>query len=179
VKWLYMCLYNFSQEQVITIINSEKNLKYKLLFTFIYSAGLRVSEAISLRKENINTDKMFIQVSYKGKKRNMILSKKALELFKEYSQKYKINNYVFENSIGEHLSIRQAQRVFNKALQKAGIYENISIKNLRDFFAVHLLESGVDISYVQKFLSIEKRSAMKYMFASKMRNVNIKSPIDD
>jgi len=169
----------FTQEQVISIINSESNLKYKLLFMLIYSAGLRVSEAVSLRKENINTENMFIEVSYKGKKRNTILSKKVAELFKEYCLKYKLNDYVFENKAGKHLSVRQAERVFNKALQKSGVYENISIKNLRDFFAVHLLESGIDISYVQKFLSIKKRSVMKYMFASKMQNVNIKSFIDD
>jgi len=145
----------------------------------IYSAGLRVSEAVSLKKENINTKDMFIEISYKGKKRYTILSKKVAELFKEYNQKHKSNDYVFGNKAGKHLSIRQAQRVFNKALQKSGIYENISIKNLRDFFAVHLLESGVDISYVQKFLSVKKRSVMKYMFASKMQNVNVKSFIDD
>jgi site-specific recombinase XerD len=167
-----------SKNQVKAIIDSVSNLKYKLLFMFIYSAGLRVSEAVSLKKEDVNTDKMFISVSYKGKIRNTILSEKTLELFREYCQKHKPNNYVFENPAGEHLSIRQAQRIFSKALMKVGIYENVSIKSLRDSFAVHLLENGVCISYLQKFLDIQKRSAMKYLFAAKALNVSVKSPID-
>jgi site-specific recombinase XerD len=169
---------HFSKKQIKAIIDSQSNLKYKLLFVLMYSAGLRASEAVSLKKDDINTDKMFISVSYKNKIRNTILSEKALELFKEYSEKYSIKNYIFENSACEHLSIRHAQRVFNKALQKIGIYKKVSIKHLRDSFAVHLLESGVDLSYLQEFLAIQKRSAMRYMFAAGVKNVSIKSPID-
>ncbi|MDR3001028.1 MAG: tyrosine-type recombinase/integrase [Fibromonadaceae bacterium] len=156
---------------MMSIINSVENLKHKLLLMLTYSAGLSASQVVSLKREHINLEKASIK--------QIVISASAIELFNDYCKKNKIKDYIFESFSNKHLSIRQAQRIFEKALWKAGIFEKISIKSLRDSFAVHLLENGVDIRHIQKILGHKSiKTTIKYSYVAKAKNIKIRSPFE-
>ena len=135
-----------------------KNLKHKLLMEIMYASGLRVSEIIKIKINDIDFEEGIIRVNLgKGKKdRQTILSKRAIEDLKNYLQKRNDDNpYVFPGAQNKsHLSVRSVQKIVLRAAKLAGIKKDISCHNLRHSFATHLLEleKGVDIRYIQRLL---------------------------
>ncbi|WP_394799433.1 tyrosine-type recombinase/integrase [Ferruginibacter lapsinanis] len=92
-----------------------------------YSAGLRVSEVVSLKITDINSDRMQITISNaKGKKdRVATLSKAVLEILREYFVAYKPKNWLFEGQFaGEHYNTRSAQIIFKEASAVVGRLTN-------------------------------------------------------
>lgn len=160
----------------------ESNIKHRLLLTLAYSSGLRVSEAVSLRPEDIALSRKVICVKLgKGRRdRYTPLSDKAAALFKEYSARCDIRAWLFPGqSATRHLAIRSAQRIFDKAVRQAGIFKDISIHSLRHTFATHLLESGTDIRYIQTLLGHSSiRTTERYTHVAKGSVLNIRSPLD-
>ena len=143
-----------SKEEVLKIIDATENLKHKTLLALIYSAGLRISEAINMKLKNIDSIRMLIHVkNAKGKKdRYTLLSEKVLLLLREYYLVYKPKEYLFEGQFGGMYSSRSAQIILKQAAEKAGIRKPITLHTLRHSFATHLLESGTDLRYIQDLL---------------------------
>ncbi len=144
-----------SKTEVKNLISVLKNRKHRFLLTLAYSAGLRVSEVVKLRKEDIDFDRKLIHIrKSKGKKdRYVVLSDRAVESYMEYEERYVIKDRLFPGAAeGSHLSIRAAESVFDRAVEAAGIQKNISIHSLRHAFATHLLEDGVSLRYIQVLL---------------------------
>ncbi|AFS79478.1 phage integrase family protein [Gottschalkia acidurici 9a] len=171
-----------SQEEVTRILNVVENHKHKVLLSLVYSAGLRVSELVRLKIEDIDSIRMLIHVrDAKGKKdRYTLLSEKALIVLRDYYRRYTPKEWLFEGlDKHQHLTERSAQRVFEKACDKVGIKKNVSIHSLRHSFATHLLESGTDIRYIQKLLGHSStETTMTYTHVSKKYISNIQSPLD-
>lgn len=88
--------------------------------------------------------------------------------------------YLFSGMSGEsHLSQRSAQKIFEHALEESNIKKNASCHSLRHSFATHLLESGLDIRYIQKLLGHSSiKTTEKYTQVSHNFYTNIKSPLD-
>ncbi|MBV5342734.1 tyrosine-type recombinase/integrase, partial [bacterium] len=80
-----------SEEEVTQILNATENLKHKAIFMTIYSAGLRIGEAINLKVKDIDSKRMQIRVEQaKGKKdRYTLLGNKTLEILRKYVTEYK------------------------------------------------------------------------------------------
>jgi len=120
-----------------------------------YSAGLRVSEVIRLKPKDIDEARMLIHVrKAKGQKdRYTLLGKAALAKLKKYWEQCFPVSWAFpgDREAG-YLSKESAQKVFKAAAKKAGITKDVSIHSLRHSFATHLLESGVDLRYIQELL---------------------------
>jgi len=171
-----------SAKEVIQILTMEKNPKHHLLLMLVYSSGLRVSEVVALKKEHIDLSRQVIYVKLgKGRKdRYTMLSEKASQVIQKYYKQYKIDKWVFPGQIAaRHLTIRSAQRVFEKAVRNAGITKDISIHGLRHTFATHLLETGTDIRYIQELLGHSNiRTTERYTQVAKRSILNIKSPLD-
>jgi site-specific recombinase XerD len=148
----------------------------------IYSAGLRVSEAVAIKREHIDIDRKTVYVKAgKGRKdRCTILSEKAIPFLKEYCESYGIQNWFFPGqSTDKPLSIRSAQRIFEKAAQKAGIAKKTSIHGLRHTFATHLLENGTDIRYIQALLGHSSvMTTERYALVALRKALIVKSPLD-
>jgi integrase/recombinase XerD len=170
-----------SEEEVVQLIHQTQNLKQKALLMTSYSAGLRVSELISLKVKNIDSGRMTILIEQgKGRKDRFVpLSTKLLEVLRQYYQKYTPKEYLFENEQGAPLSTRTAQAILHQAKEAAGIHKRGSIHLLRHSYATHLLEAGTDIRYIQAFLGHGNlKTTMRYTHVSKLKIETIQSPLD-
>lgn len=170
-----------SKEEVLKIIDATENLKHKTLLALIYSAGLRISEAINMKLKDIDSIRMLIHIKKaKGKKdRYTLLSEKVLLLLREYYLVYKPREYLFEGQFGGIYSSRSAQIILKQAAEKAGIKKNITLHTLRHSFATHLLESGTDLRYIQDLLGHSSpKTTMIYTHVTNDSLKKIKKPFD-
>lgn len=170
-----------SKEEVLKIIDATENLKHKTLLALIYSAGLRISEAINMKLKDIDSIRMLIHVkNAKGKKdRYTLLSEKVLLLLREYYLVYKPKGYLFEGQFGGMYSSRSAQVILKQAAEKAGIRKPITLHTLRHSFATHLLESGTDLRYIQDLLGHSSpKTTMIYTHVTNDSLKKIKNPFD-
>ena len=158
------------------------NIKHEFLLMLIYSSGLRVNEAVKLKKEDVDIERKMLHIrGGKGNKdRFVMLSDTAASVFERYRNRVFIRNWLFPGaSEDSHLSVRSAQAVFYQACERTGIEKNVSIHSLRHAFATHLLEDGVDIRYIQELLGHKNiKTTEIYTHVTKTSLMNIKSPLD-
>ena len=117
----------------------------------------------------------------KGKKdRVTILSKKALEVLREYFKKYRPKEYLFEGQHGSKYSDSSLRRVFISAISTAKISKKVTLHSLRHSFATHLLEKGVDIRYIQVLLGHNSSQTTEiYTHITHKGWEKIQSPLDN
>ncbi len=162
-----------------------KNLKHKAILFVAYSAGLRVSEVINLRLQDIDRERkqLFIYCSKGKKDRYVRLSPMVLDVLEQYYKmsEVKPTNYVFEGTEkGKPYTSRSAQQIFTDAKNKAGIIKSMSFHNLRHSFATHLLEKGVDVLFIKEILGhFNIETTQRYLHVKKEFLINIESPLDD
>jgi site-specific recombinase XerD len=171
-----------SESEVKRLLDCEKNPKHRLLLMLAYSSGLRVSEVVALRKEHIDFRRRTILVRLgKGRTdRYTLLSDRAADFLLQYCSLHNIEGWIFTGYPADHhLSIRSAQTIFDKALQKAQIAKQATIHSLRHTFATHLLEKGTDIRYIQELLGhTALRTTQRYTHVARRTVLKIKSPLD-
>jgi len=143
-----------SSEEVTKLLSVIKNFKHKLLFELVYGAGLRISEAINMKKEDLYLDKGYCIIKFgKGKKDRIVpLSEPIVKKIRKYLEEERESDYLFSNSKGEKLTKRLPQKIIKEAAKKAGLNKKVYCHCLRASFATHLLENGVDIRYIQTIL---------------------------
>ena len=173
------------EQELRRLFAAPKNLKHKAILFIAYSAGLRVSEVINLRLQDIDRERqqLFIHCSKGKKDRYVRLSPMVLDVLEQYYRlsEQKPKNYLFEGSEkGQPYSIRSAQQIFNDARRNAGILKSLSFHNLRHSFATHLLEKGVDVVFIKDILGhFDIRTTERYLHVRRDTLINIESPIDD
>jgi site-specific recombinase XerD len=172
-----------SQEEVLRIFECVDNLKHKTLLMLIYSAGLRVGEGVKLKISDIDSNRKMIHIhDAKGRKdRYTLLSDAVLVMLREYYKEYRPKEYLFEGAAGrKHLSERSVEHVFERAVKAARIVKPISLHGLRHSFATHLLESGVDLRYIQELLGHNSSKTTEiYTHVSKRQIEKIINPLDN
>ncbi|HHH55409.1 MAG TPA: recombinase XerD, partial [Bacteroidetes bacterium] len=136
-----------SAQEVFKIINHPTNLKHKTILTTIYSAGLRITEAINLRIDDIHSEEGYIFVrDSKGKKdRKTILSPYLLKLLRQYYIKYKPGYWLFEGQTGGQYSVTSIRKIFRKAVKQTGSNPWSTVHTLRHSFATHCIENNVNL----------------------------------
>ncbi|MDR0447954.1 MAG: site-specific integrase [Treponema sp.] len=171
-----------SKTEIELLLNAEPNPKHRLLLMLTYSSGLRVSEVVALKKENIDISRKVIYIRQsKGRKdRFTLLSDKAAQFISKYCASYHIQTWLFPGQPATRpLTIRSAQHIFNKAVHHSGILKKVSIHSLRHTFATHLLESGTDIRYIQELLGHSTiRTTERYTHVARQNVLGIQSPLD-
>jgi site-specific recombinase XerD len=170
-----------SEEEVVKILHSCENAKHKTILMLIYSAGLRLSELISIRKDDLHfaSNKIFVK-SGKGKKdRYSLLSEKMKQQLQVYIGEYRPRYWLFEGQTEEQYSVRSVQAILRRAVEKSGVNPFATVHTLRHSFATHLLERGTDIRYIQEILGHNSvKTTEIYTHITKKGGEQIKSPLD-
>jgi|TARA_B100002003_G_C14034353_1_gene498511 site-specific recombinase XerD len=168
-----------SKEEIEQLILATKNINHRLIIQIGYSAGLRISEIINLKWEDIDFNRNLIHIKRaKGKKdRIVMLSQKVREALQTLSQNK--SGYVFITNRGSKYTQRTIQKIIEKAAKNAQIKKKITPHTLRHSFATHLLEQGTDIRYIRDLLGHSDISTtLIYTKVSNKDLSKIKSPLD-
>ena len=171
-----------SKEEVKSIIETTRNLKHRAILAVIYSAGLRISELISLRPADIDSDRKQIRVIGKGNKyRYTLLSENTLDMLRVYWRAYTPAQYLFEGQKkGQPVSKSTIRIVFKNAAKKTGLNKPASVHSLRHSFATHLLESGINLKIIQTLLGHSSlRTTSIYLHVTRFDPASIRSPFDE
>jgi integrase/recombinase XerD len=156
--------------------------KHRAFLMVVYGAGLRLSEACRLKAEHIHRYRMQIRVEQgKGRKdRYTLLSPKLLEELRAYWQCFRPQHWLFPASNNPELPMdeRVGQKIFYGAVQRAGLPRKGGIHSLRHSFATHLLESGVEITVLQRLLGHSNlATTSNYLHVRQERLAQIQSPL--
>lgn len=168
-----------SRGEIEKILNSLKNNKHKLLLSLAYGSGLRVSEIVSLKIEDLDFEELTIHIKQaKGQKdRISVIPAKLCDDLKNLIIGKEKNDFVFASERGGKLTTRSAQKVFENALKTSNIKKTATFHSLRHSFATHLLENGVDVRYIQELLGHQNiRTTQIYTQVTNPSLKNIKSP---
>ena len=144
-----------SREEVRRLFAVVQNIKHKALFMTAYDAGLRLSEILNLRIEDIDSQRMVIRICQgKGKKdRYGRLSKGLLTLLREYWRIDRPETLLFPGAHpNKRYDIATPGHILKKLCRKAGITKRVSMHTLRHSFATHLLEAGTNLRVIQRLL---------------------------
>jgi site-specific recombinase XerD len=172
------------QSEIVRLFNAAPNLKHKTLFLVIYSAGLRISEALELRRADIDELRMQIHVrGGKGRKgRYTVLSPVTLAFLHEYLRVYQPKDILFfSRRIGPDtpLTRRAVWNFVQAAARRAHIAKRVSIHTLRHSFATHLLENGAGLPQIQLLLGhADAATTHLYLHVKKNDLLSLPSPLD-
>jgi site-specific recombinase XerD len=171
-----------SREDVTLLLEAVSNIKHRAILMLVYSAGLRVSEVVKLKPEDIDTERKLIHIrGGKGRKdRYTLLSDVALVALREYWQAYRPEDWIFSGSKpNSHITTRTVEKVLDAARKKASLPEHVTVHTLRHSFATHLLEGGTDLRYIQELLGHKSSKTTEiYTHVSNKDIGKIKSPLD-
>ena len=150
-----------SREEVARLLEATSNLKYKAAFSVAYGAGLRISEVVSLKISDIDSERMTLHVEQgKGRKdRYAMLSPVLLDILRRWWREGHGRGLLLDGGWlfpGQNpvnpLSTRQLSRAIRAAAADAQIGKRVSMHLLRHSYATHLLEQKVDIRLIQVLL---------------------------
>lgn len=145
-------------------LSTPEGHRNKAILETLYSCGLRVSELVNLKYEDIFFDEGFIRVIGKGNKQRLVpvspTVAKEIDLY-EVATRNHMNikpgneSYVFLNRRGAKLTRVMIFTIIKNLVEKAGIRKNISPHTFRHSFATHLLEGGANLRAIQEMLGHE------------------------
>ena len=126
----------------------------------MYATGMRVSELINLKMDDLNMEIGFVKCFGKGGKERIVpFGKKAKESVERYLEKArasflkkKVSNFLFLTRLGKPMSRQTFWKTIKKYAREAGIKKKIAPHSLRHSFATHILERGADLRIVQEML---------------------------
>jgi len=171
-----------SGTEVAAILDAVEQVKYRMVLTAMYGAGLRISEACKLYPSDIDSKRMFIRVRGKGnKERITLLSRRLLNELREYWRHSRPTGvWLFPGrSKGRHVCDGTIRRVFGLAVDSVGITKRVSPHSLRHTFATHLIDTGVDVTMVQALLGHSSiRTTSLYTHTTIERISRTTSPLD-
>jgi integrase/recombinase XerD len=141
--------------------NSPLSIRNKAMLELIYATGLRVSELISLKTEDLHLTMGFVRCFGKGSKERIVplgdVAQKAIEDYLKYARrnllkKNRDENILFLNQHGRPMTRQGFWKILKRLATDANITKEITPHTLRHSFATHLLENGADLRAVQEML---------------------------
>lgn len=171
-----------SADEVVRFLEAVPSLKARVALTTAYAAGLRASEAVSLKVTDIDSDRMLIQVHHgKGAKdRTLMLSQQLLTILRTYWRLTRPGEWLFPGrSPDKPIDVQVLHAACRSATKAAGLIKRVSVHTLRHSFATHLLENGTDIRIIQVLLGHNNLSSTtRYTQVSSRLIRKTASPLD-
>src|ERR1017187_1349352 len=144
-----------SQQEVARFFDHVPSIRYRAALMVAYGAGLRVSEVVALKVEDIDSQRMLLRVQ-KGqgqRDRYAMLSPRLREVLRAWYRAAPPTDWRFPGwRVNRHLTPASLQCACHDAAQQAGLRKRITVHTLRHSFATHLLENGTDIRVIQVLL---------------------------
>ncbi|MEK6568115.1 MAG: site-specific tyrosine recombinase XerD [Candidatus Omnitrophota bacterium] len=142
-------------------LKTARGLRDKAILELMYATGLRVSEAVNLKTQDVNFDVGFLRCIGKGSKERIVpLGKESIQAIKKYLEKARPklargtgeDAFLFLSRLGKKISRQSFWKLIKHYSALARIKKNIRPHTLRHSFATHLLERGADLRSVQEML---------------------------
>ena len=170
-----------SPEEVLRFLDCAPGLKHRAILTACYAAGLRVSEAVSLRPSDIDSRRQVIRI-HQGKGRYVMLSPRLLAVLRDYWRTFRPTSrqWLFPGaSPAQPLTTKAVVVACHKALRLSRLSKPLTPHSLRHCFAVHLLEAGTDIRTIQLLLGHRSLSTTaRYLHLAAFKVSTTTSPLD-
>jgi site-specific recombinase XerD len=171
-----------SEEEVARFFQAVSHPRNRVALMALYAAGLRVSEVVGLKPDDINRDRMLIHVRQgKGRKDRMVmLSSMLLKELDRYLRGARPYHWLFPGADPTcHLTTRALQRICRLAGEAAQLSKRVTPHVLRHSFATHLLDAGTDLRVVQTLLGHRSiQTTAVYTHVSTRRLQATTSPLD-
>lgn len=165
--------------------NNYIGLRNSLILEMLYSTGIRVSEIVNIRLNDVSITNKVIKIKGKGNKERIVyFGSKCYEIIKLYFKnsynKLNLNNldYLFLSKTGKKINDREIRKIVDDAASIANIDMKISPHVLRHTFATHMLNEGADLRSVQELLGHENLSTTQiytHLTNERIRNIYLKS----
>ncbi|OIN97321.1 MAG: site-specific tyrosine recombinase XerD [Deltaproteobacteria bacterium CG1_02_45_11] len=154
-----------SVEEVKRLLNTPKTnrpieIRNAAMLELLYAAGLRVSELVTVKLQDVNTEACFVRVLGKGSKERLVpiglYAREKIDLYIKTARplllKSEVSRYLFVARRGKPMTRQGFWKLLRQYAQKAGINKKITPHSLRHSFASHLLEGGANLRAVQIML---------------------------
>jgi integrase/recombinase XerD len=168
-----------TREEVSKLLNSAETRKSRLILSLLYSSGLRVSELVNLKPQDINFNENigWVRAGKGSKDRMFTLSPNLAGELREYLKKKENTKYLFSQD--EPLTTRNVQKIVKHVRHRSDIQKKITPHTLRHSFATHLLEAGTDIRMIQALLGHSSLNTTQlYTHVSSDQIKKIQNPLD-
>jgi len=148
-------------------LSTAEGSRNRAMLEVLYSSGLRVSELVDLKLNNIFFDEGFLKVVGKGNKERLVpIGRDAMKYLKIYKDEIRakpphkqaqkgFESYVFLNRYGKKLTRVMVFTIIKNLVKQIGLKKNVSPHTFRHSFATHLIEGGADLRAVQEMLGHE------------------------
>jgi site-specific recombinase XerD len=171
-----------SAGEVVRFLEAVPSLRTRVALTTAYAAGLRASEAVSLKVANIDSGRMVIRVQQGkgGKDRYVMLSAQLLGILRTYWRLARPKDWLFPGrDPANPIEVNVLHAVCRSACTASGLTKRVTVHTLRHSFATHLLESGTDIRIIQVLLGHSNLSSTaRYTHVSSGLIRQTDSPLD-
>jgi integrase/recombinase XerD len=171
-----------SKEEVKALLTAPKNLAHRAILATLYGAGLRVSEATSLKVHDLDSSRGVIWVrGGKGRKdRQVMLAQPLREVLAAYWRRKRPTGWLFPGTKpGCRLSPRTVFCTCREAARLAGIAKKVHPHSFRHAFATHLLDDGVNLLVIQALLGhANLRTTARYVHVADSTVRSTKSPLE-
>ena len=187
-KRLPKFLYNEDIEKIFNVPNTNTNLGQRdmLILELLYDTGVRVSELVNIKINDINFKDKSIRILGKGNKERIVLfGVYALDILELYIKDGRVNllnkkdnDYLILNARGCNITSRGVRLIIDNIIKKASLSIHISPHTLRHTFATHLLENGADLLTVKELLghsSLSSTGIYTHVTNERLRNVYLHS----
>jgi site-specific recombinase XerD len=144
-----------SASEIARFLAAVPSVRSRAALTTAYAAGLRVSEAVSLKITDVDSERMTLRVEHGkgGKDRYVMLSPRLLEVLRAYWRVARPRYWLFPGrGASRPLNPVSLHRACRLAAAAAGLDKRVTVHTLRHSFATHLLESGTNIRVIQLLL---------------------------
>lgn len=144
-------------------LNTEYDYRNKAMLELLYATGLRISELVNLKVNDVDFNECIVRVFGKGKKERIVpIADVALKYLSIYMNEYRdkilngvLSDYIFISNSKKNISRQGFFKILKKETMRCGIKKDVSPHVLRHSFATHLLSHGANLRIIQELLGHE------------------------